>query len=132
MIAAIICRLFGHQRGIAREFRMEASRTTIRMELCPRCKTEHEVDLPAGALVRVVPQGQRIPPGFGVAWVRWDTGDAVCMPVPLNIVAATGRRAWAWLKFPRCLFTDPRQAFLQGYQMGLRAGVDQQRKGLPP
>lgn len=122
MIAAIICRLFGHRRGIAREFRVVAAQTIIKLETCPRCGTEHEVDLPAGALVRVVAQGYILRRGFGVAWVRWQDGSAVCMPVPLNVLAAAGRRAWAWLRFPRCLFRDPRQAFLEGYQMGLRAG----------
>jgi hypothetical protein len=132
MIAALVCRLVGHQRGAAREFRMVAARTIIHLELCPRCGIEHEVDLPTGALVRVVAQGFRLPRGFGIAWVRWDTGDAVCMPVPLNVLAAAGRRAWAWVEFPRCLFHDPRQAFLQGYAMGLRAGTDQQQKGPTP
>ena len=132
MITAFLCRLFGHRRGAARELRLESSRTTIHMELCPRCGSEHEVDRPAGILVRVVAQGYLMPRGFGVAWIDWKTGNAVCMPVPLNIAAAVGRRAWAWVKFPRCVFHDPRQAFLQGYALGLRAGAGQQQKGPAP
>jgi hypothetical protein len=129
VIAALVCRLFGHRRGAARELRLESSRTSIHMELCPRCRAEHEIDHPAGMLVRVVAQGHVTPRGFGVAWIDWQTDNAVCMPMPLNVLAAAGRRAWTWVKFPHCLFTDPRQAFLQGYQMGLRAG--QQHDGEP-
>ena len=91
-------------------------------ECCPRCGHEHRVDTPTALVVRSVAAGNLIPPGYGVAWVDWRTGDAVVMPIPLNIAAAGVRRAWFWCRHPAALVKDPRQAFLQGYQAGLRAG----------
>lgn len=126
MIAALLCRLFGHRRGAARELRLLESRTTIVLQTCPRCSTEHEVDVPAGLLVRVLGPAHERPRGFGVAWYRWQDGAAVCMPVPLNVLAAAVRRAWYWLRCPHVLVRDPRQAYLEGYAQGLRAGCHHQ------
>ena len=122
MIAALLCRLVGHRRGAARELRLIAARTIIKLEVCPRCGVEHEVDLPAGALVRIIDEGFIVPRAFGVAWIRWQTDEAVCMPIPLNIAAAGARRTWFWCRHPVMLVKDPRQTFLQGSQAGLRAG----------
>lgn len=129
MTRALICSLLGHRRSEMREIRLVATRTIIKLELCPRCGAEHEVDHPAGALVRIVGEGFILPRGFGVAWVRWQDGNAVCMPIPLNIAAAGARRAWFWCRHPAVLAKDPRQAFLQGYQAGLRAGRQRHSDG---
>jgi hypothetical protein len=90
----------------------------VAWEKCPRCERQHRIDTPSALLVRSVAAANLIPPGYGVAWVRWQSGDAVCMPVPLNIVAAGARRGWYWCRCPRALVNDPRQAFQQGYEVG--------------
>lgn len=130
MMRAFICSMVGH-RPAAMRYQQTAGATSSTWECCPRCQQHHRPDTSTALLVRTVAQGHTIPAGYGVAWVRWQDGNAVCMPVPLNIAAAAGRRAWAWVKFPRCLFRDPRQAFLEGYQLGLRAGADQQKGPTP-
>jgi hypothetical protein len=43
---------------------------------------------------RIVREGEIFPRGYGIAWHRWDLGDAVCYPVPLNWVIAVALRVW--------------------------------------
>lgn len=50
------------------------------------------------SLIREVDQGSLLPTGFGIAWRRWETGRAVCMPMPLNLVAGAARRLWFAIK----------------------------------
>lgn len=50
------------------------------------------------ACVRRVGEGFLIPRGFGVAWVRYDRQEAVCLPIPVNVIAAGVRAAWFWAK----------------------------------
>ena len=51
------------------------------------------------AYVRVVRQGELLPPWYGVAWVDYARDVAVCMPVPLNAVAGAVRAAYLWVRF---------------------------------
>lgn len=37
--------------------------------------------------VRSVHFSEMAPRGYGRAWVQWDTGRRVCMPVPFNFIA---------------------------------------------
>lgn len=50
------------------------------------------------ALLREVLRGERVPRGFGVAWVEYHRDAAVAMPIPLNLVAGAVRAAWLWMK----------------------------------
>lgn len=45
-----------------------------------------------------VPQGERIPPWSGIAWVDFYRNRAVAMPIPLNLIAGPLRAAWLWAK----------------------------------
>ncbi len=41
-----------------------------------------------------LPEGDEIPRGYGVAWRDWSSYRAICMPIPLNLVAGLARRMW--------------------------------------
>ena len=47
-----------------------------------------------------IAEGERLPPGYGVAWYDYDRDCAVCMVVPLNVIAGGMRAAYRWLRFP--------------------------------
>jgi hypothetical protein len=75
------------------------------------------------SLVRKVTPGYMLPCGYGVAWVRWNTCEAVCMPVPFNVVAGALRTAWAWLKSPRWIIERGEDAYRQGRADGYREAI---------
>lgn len=50
--------------------------------------------------MRDVGEGEALPPWYGVAWWDYNRDVAVCMVVPLNVVAGAVRAAWVWLRFP--------------------------------
>lgn len=102
---ALLCSLVGH-RPAPRQYQLTAGATARTWECCPRCREHHRPDVQAALLVRIVAEGQLIPVGYGVAMVDWRTRDALCMPVPLNLVAASARRAWYWMKAPHALVVD--------------------------
>lgn len=124
MMRAFICSMVGH-RSAAMRYQQTAGATSHTWECCPRCQQHHRPDTPTALLVRTIAQGYIIPAGYGAAWVDWRTGDAVVMPIPLNLAAAGARRAWYWVKVPRALIMDTRQA----YAKGIRDGQRQQRAG---
>lgn len=41
-----------------------------------------------------IPEGAEFPRGYGLAYRNWMTLNAVCMPVPLNVIVGAGRRFW--------------------------------------
>lgn len=121
---SFICSMIGH-RPAASRYVIKAGDAARTWECCPRCQQHHRQDTSTALLVRTVAQGDVIPAGYGVAWVEWRTGDAVVMPIPLNLAVAGARRAWYWLKVPRALLLDTRQA----YAKGVRDGQRQHRAG---
>lgn len=46
--------------------------------------------------LREVPPGERRPAGYGLCWIRWETGVAVFCPMPLNLLVAWGRVLCLW------------------------------------
>ena len=44
-----------------------------------------------------VEEGGDIPIGYGVAWRDWSTNHIVCLPLGLNVIAATMRRCYHWI-----------------------------------
>lgn len=74
-------------------------------------------------IIKRVSEGEILPPFYGVAWVDWLSNSAMCMPVPLNLVAQVLREVWfackgGWQEVPR----NPRAAYAQGFKDG-RASV---------
>lgn len=70
-----------------------------------------------------VRNGELIPPFHGVAWVELIANQAVCLPVPFNVVAGLLRSMWLWLRGGwRPVPVDPRHAFREGYVIGYRHG----------
>jgi len=72
-------------------------------------------------MLKTVTSGDIIPRFYGVAWTRWQTGDAVCLPLGLNVLAALLRAAYFSIKHAhRIVQACPRDA----YEQGLRDGRD--------
>lgn len=70
--------------------------------------------------LRLVEEGGRIPIGYGVAWLRYDTRHAVCYPIPLNLALGFLRHGYFRLVQGKIWHT-------RGYSRGLSAGLRQGR-----
>ena len=68
--------------------------------------------------------GEIIPAWYGVAWVRYDSDSAVCLPLPLNLIAATVRGIWIWMRHGyRSVPSNAMDAYAQGYADGKRSNA---------
>lgn len=69
-----------------------------------------------------VREGCIIPSFYGVAWDEWHKREAVCFPIPLNLIFAFFRAVWIWMRhgWKTCPF-NPRDAYAQGYRDGRKA-----------
>jgi hypothetical protein len=66
-------------------------------------------------LVVRVRECEVIPAWYGAAWTESYRMVAVCMPIPLNVLAAICRGLWVWLRWGyRAVPCDPRDAYAQG------------------
>lgn len=62
-----------------------------------------------------------IPAWYGVAWMQWDVDVAVCLPIPLNLLAAAVRALAIWLRHGyRVVPLNAREAYAQGLRDGKR------------
>lgn len=69
--------------------------------------------------IKEIFEGELIPAWYGLAWRKWQTNSTVCLPVPLNIVAALVRAIWIWAKHgARAVPINPRDAYAQGRKDG--------------
>ena len=67
------------------------------------------------ALKKIIVHGERMPTGYGLTWYRGYTDNvAVCMPVPLNVLARLARDLWLYLAYPGEIAVNPRAAYQQG------------------
>lgn len=72
---------------------------------------------------RYASQGEMLPRGYGIAWVEFCTDRAVCLPVPLHIIASFIRTAWQKVRIWRA--PDLLRAeYDRGRQMGYQRGYD--------
>lgn len=46
----------------------------------------------------LVQPGNMAPSGYGIAWCRYETGEAVCMPMPLNLIAGAILGTYRWIR----------------------------------
>lgn len=75
-------------------------------------------------LIKTIHRGELIPPFYGVAWSEYTSDSAICLPVPLNLIAALLRSLWMLLKHGwQPVYLSSRDAFHQGLQAGLRTSV---------
>lgn len=74
-------------------------------------------------LVKRVRQGELLPAFYGVSWVDFASNEAVCLPVGLNLLAATARSVYIWVRYGyRAVYVNPREAYAQGYARGVFDG----------
>lgn len=79
-------------------------------------------------LVVEIRNADRFPRGYGLAWERWDRCVAVCMPIPLNVLAGRARLVWLWLKRGGApLPMVPSEAYAAGFKAGREAEQRRQR-----
>ena len=70
-------------------------------------------------MLKKIANGEIIPRFYGVAWSRWQTGEAVCLPLGLNVLAALMRAAYYSIKLAgRVVQACPRDAYAQGLRDG--------------
>lgn len=65
---------------------------------------------------RCVRDCEILPDGYGVAWVRWNTAEAICCPVPWNWLMGTFRRIYIALR--RGADTAEAEAYQAGFEAG--------------
>ncbi len=47
---------------------------------------------------RIVPEAVVVPWWLGLAYWRWDREEAVCYPIPVNLIVRWARNGYFWLK----------------------------------
>jgi hypothetical protein len=74
-------------------------------------------------MIKEIHRGMCIPAWYGVAWVIYEADITICMPIPLNLIAAFMRAFWLWMRWGyRSVPVDPRDAYRQGFKDGSREG----------
>lgn len=70
-------------------------------------------------MIKKITNGTLIPRFYGVAWFRWQTSEAVCLPLGLNVLAALLRVLYFSVKHAgRIVQASPRDAYAQGLRDG--------------
>lgn len=70
---------------------------------------------------KIIDEGEILPRGYGVAYIRWDCRRVVCYPVPINWIVSWTVRAWAFLRHaarPTLAQKIQRQGWTEGYAAG--------------
>lgn len=66
-------------------------------------------------IVKRVHQSEMLPPFYGVAWTEFTSPTAVCLPIPLNLIAAALRALWLLLRHGwRPIPINPHAAYRAG------------------
>jgi hypothetical protein len=74
-------------------------------------------------IVKEIGHGHLIPPWYGVAWRKYDTDTATCLPIPINFIAAIVRSCFYFIKNGHLSISmSPRDAYNQGFHDGLEFG----------
>ena len=68
-------------------------------------------------LRKVIWEGHEIPTGYGIAWLKSPSFDAVCYPIPLNILLRYLRTIWHF-----CV--KPNEGALKWWHEGFEEGYD--------
>lgn len=81
--------------------------------------------------MREVGQMERIPNGYGVAWVSEYRMTAICLPLGLHWLASVARAAWHFLRMahtPSLLDRAVENGWKRGFEAGKEAGLWQGRE----
>lgn len=68
--------------------------------------------------------GETLPRGYGIAWVEFYADRAVCLPVPLHIIASFIRTAWQKVRIwraPDLLRAEYDRGRNDGYEAGYKS-----------
>jgi|GEM_PF-6171247 hypothetical protein len=72
---------------------------------------------------RIVREGELMPRFYGIAWRNYFRREAVCFPVPLNVILAFARQAYLWIRLGHVeVSSDPRSAYEQGRREAQQSG----------
>jgi len=83
-------------------------------------------------MLKKITSGHLILRFYGIAWFRWHTGEAVCLPLGLNVLAALVRVIYFNVKHAGSIvMASPRDAYEQGLCDG-RASVPQPPQHIEP
>ena len=64
-------------------------------------------------------EGFIVPRFYGVAWTDYMRRQAICLPIPLNVIAGYARGVWFWLKYD---YRPPNSSACDAYAQGFRHG----------
>ena len=72
-------------------------------------------------LKKVIGEGEYYPPFYGAAYLRYETLQVICYPVPINLIVRVFKSIYAFLRRGGTMIRwHPREAYEQGYQDGYR------------
>ena len=83
-----------------------------------------------------IQEGCRLPPGYGVAWFKLHTREAVCYPIPLNLFCRWIRECFLGVvRGPRtqripleCLYEIQEKAYECGYKEAMKRITESREK----
>lgn len=79
-------------------------------------------------IAKIIRDSEPIPPWYGVAIVRMEWSDAICYPIPLNIVVAAIHKAYVWLRWGHMLYqTGYEKGYIKGKKDGREYAYNQYR-----
>lgn len=70
---------------------------------------------------KIIREGEKYPRGYGLAYIRYWLDEAVCYPIPLNVLVALLYRLKWWLKSPGIKLYELGQARAKGWEAGYAA-----------
>jgi hypothetical protein len=71
-------------------------------------------------IVKRIRPAEMLPAFYGIAWRDWLRDEAICLPVPLNVLARLARAGWVWLRVGGL---DVPLNSRDAYEQGLRDGA---------
>lgn len=71
--------------------------------------------------IKEIGRGEMIPAWYGVAWTKFTTDSAVCMPIPLNLFFAFIRAVYIFVRAGyKVVPSNSRDAYVQGVSDGIK------------
>jgi hypothetical protein len=74
----------------------------------------------------VVKEGEILPSTHGIAYWKWETAEAVCYPLPFNLIVGRSRSLWIWMRRKHYM-DEIERAYLKGREVGIEHQKQMQR-----
>lgn len=74
----------------------------------------------------VIGEGRIIPYTHGIAYWKYETAEAVCYPIPFNLIIGWSRTTWIWMRQKHWM-DEMEKAYLKGREDGIQRQKDLQK-----